>query len=107
MNKQKVSDKELSSVKVPITNRELDEHFVKAAQEDEEIIMQKIMAAKKKLYKTFRTGKRYQIGDVGFDAYTFVFIEKQGIHHCFKEVDGGWTRTYTDAQLVGKKIVEV
>ena len=32
---------------------------------------------------------------------------KQGIHHCFRAVRGGWTRTYTDAQLVVKQIKEV
>ena len=29
-----------------------------------------------------------------------------GIHYVFREVRGGWTRTYTDAQLVGKIIKE-
>ena len=38
---------------------------------------------------------------------TFRFLRKEGIHHIFREVRGGWTRTYTDAQLVGKNIQEV
>ena len=37
----------------------------------------------------------------------FMFLRKEGIHHMFREVRGGWTRTYTDAQLVGKNIQEV
>ena len=37
----------------------------------------------------------------------FRYEGKAGIHHCFREENGGWTRTYTDAQLVGKKIKEV
>ena len=37
----------------------------------------------------------------------FMFLRKDGIHHVFREVRGGWTRTYTDAQLVGKNIQEV
>lgn len=37
----------------------------------------------------------------------FMFLRKEGIHHVFREVRGGWTRTYTDAQLVGKNIQEV
>ena len=37
----------------------------------------------------------------------FVFLRKEGKHHVFREARGGWTRTYTDAQLVGKKILEV
>ena len=37
----------------------------------------------------------------------FMFLRKEGIHHIFREVRGGWTRTYTDAQLVGKNIQEV
>ena len=36
----------------------------------------------------------------------FRYEGKQGIHHCFREVRGGWSRTYTDAQLVGKHIRE-
>ena len=38
---------------------------------------------------------------------TFEFVKDEGIHHCFKAVPGGWSRTYTDAQLVDKKIEEV
>ena len=37
----------------------------------------------------------------------FRYEGKQGIHHVFREVSGNWTRTYTDAQLIGKKIKEV
>ena len=37
----------------------------------------------------------------------FRYEGKQGIHHMFREVHGGWTRTYTDAQLIGKHITEV
>ena len=37
----------------------------------------------------------------------FRYEGKQGIHHCFREVRGGWSRTYTDIQLMGKKIEEV
>ncbi len=47
-----------------------------------------------------------------FDAETgygciFVYTGKHGKHHCFKSVRGDWTRTYTDAQLIGKSIQEV
>ena len=34
-------------------------------------------------------------------------VGKQGKHHCFKETSGGWSRTYTDQQLIGKTIQEV
>ena len=37
----------------------------------------------------------------------FKYEGKRGIHHCFREVRGGWARTYTDAQLIGKQIKEV
>ena len=40
------------------------------------------------------------------DISVFRYEGKQGIHHCFREVRGGWSRTYTDAQLVGKYIRE-
>lgn len=41
------------------------------------------------------------------DTHNFCYIGKQGIHHCFKAVLGGWSRTYTDTQLIGKSILEV
>ena len=37
----------------------------------------------------------------------FLYTGKQGKHHVFKSVRGGWSRTYTDAQLIGKSIQEV
>lgn len=37
----------------------------------------------------------------------FKYKGKEGIHHVFTEARGGWTRTYTDAQLIGKLIKEV
>ena len=37
----------------------------------------------------------------------FIYLGKQGKHHVFKSVRGGWSRTYTDAQLIGKLIQEV
>ena len=37
----------------------------------------------------------------------FEYLRKDGIHHCFKSVRGGWTQTYTDYQLIGKKVEEV
>lgn len=37
----------------------------------------------------------------------FRYERQSGIHYIFREVRGGWTRTYTDAQLVGKIIKEV
>lgn len=40
-------------------------------------------------------------------ACIFRYKGKDGIHHVFTEVKGGWTRTYTDAQLIGKLIKEV
>ncbi len=35
------------------------------------------------------------------------YIGKRGIHHCFRDINGGWCRTYTDAQLIGKTIKEI
>ncbi len=31
---------------------------------------------------------------------------KRGIHHMFREVNGKWLVTYTDAQLIGKHVKE-
>ena len=39
--------------------------------------------------------------------FFFQYKGKQGIHHCFTEIHGGWNRTYTDYQLIGKKIKEI
>ena len=58
----------------------------------------------------FEIGKSYEILETGRDVKepvadcVFCYESKEGIHHVFREVKGGWTRTYTDAQLVGKKI---
>lgn len=53
---------------------------------------------------SFKEGYCYIIG--GGD-YVYCYEGKQGKHHVFRETRGKWTRTYTDAQLVGKKIQEV
>ena len=37
----------------------------------------------------------------------FKYVGQNGIHHKFIEVKGGWTRTYTNQQLIGKTIEEV
>ena len=37
----------------------------------------------------------------------FRFEYQEGIHYVFREIRGGWTRTYTDAQLIGKHVEEV
>lgn len=37
----------------------------------------------------------------------FRYVGKVGIHHVFVETRGGWTRTYTDAQLIGKEIQKI
>lgn len=37
----------------------------------------------------------------------FRYEGKAGIHYCFREIHGGWSRTYTDMQLIGKRITEV
>ncbi len=68
----------------------------------------------------FESGRSYSIVDSGLNAHQnetispptgelclFVYKCKDGIHHVFTEVRGGWTRTYTDAQLIGKLIEEV
>ena len=57
---------------------------------------------------TFATeGYVYKIySDAKDDEYVFSYEGKQGIHHMFREIRGGWSRTFTDAQLIGKKIEE-
>ena len=40
-------------------------------------------------------------------GYIFRYERMEGIHHCFREIRGGWSRTYTDWQLVDKRVLEV
>ena len=68
---------------------------------------------------TFTEGQCYSIRNKGVggahnvcawnveDLAVLRYVGKHGIHHCFKDIHGGWGRTYTDAQLIGKKIREV
>ena len=39
--------------------------------------------------------------------YVFQYEGTQGIHHCFREIHDGWSRTYTNSQLIDKRIQEV
>ncbi len=40
-------------------------------------------------------------------GYIFQYERTEGIHHCFREIRGGWSITYTDCQLLDKRILEV
>ena len=70
-------------------------------------------ARKKALHHEFITGRKYYIADSGSaetrddDFKIFVYVKKEGIHHMFTHYMGGWSRTYTDTQLIGKVIEEV
>ena len=46
------------------------------------------------------------IHDFNFN-FVFQYLGTQGIHHCFREIHGGWSRTYTNSQLIDKRIQEV
>lgn len=65
----------------------------------------------KAIQRHFTEGKCYVIYGSQSNTWEreciFMFLRKEGIHHMFREVRGGWSRTYTDAQLVGKNIQEV
>lgn len=74
-----------------------------------------------KVFDSFIQGKKYLILDTGNavkpkedflnpttgKGCTFIYLRKEGKHHIFKEERGGWTRTYTDNQLIGKHVKEV
>ena len=79
-----------------------------------------VHAPSEKIAFSFSNGKRYYIFDSGNakgeadyirpetgKGCVFVYLRKEGKHHIFREQHGGWTRTYTDVQLMGKKIQEV
>lgn len=46
------------------------------------------------------------VHDFSFN-YIFQYLGTQGIHHCFREIHGGWSRTYTNSQLIDKRVMEV
>ena len=56
----------------------------------------------------FQEGHTYSIksSDKWESECIFRYERQIGIHYVFREIRGGWTRTYTDAQLVGKIIKE-
>ena len=68
---------------------------------------------------TFTEGQYYTIRDVYTGRHysdvnpatgkqcVFRYEGMKGIYHCFVEAVGGWRRTYTNAQLIGKEIREV
>lgn len=60
----------------------------------------------------FTSGKKYvikyQIGTMSEQAdYVFKYEGKQGIHHVFRKIHGNWIQTYTNAQLIGKRLYEM
>ena len=77
-----------------------------------QIIIEEAPPLPKPVKYEFEEGHTYRIYDSlnakkrENDISVFRYEGKQGIHHCFREVRGGWSRTYTDAQLVGKHIRE-
>ena len=48
---------------------------------------------------TFKLNEIYVIDD-----YAFRYVGREGIHYCFVEVKNGWSRIYTDYQLLGKEL---
>ena len=95
------------------------------AKEREERKAKELAELRAKMKHSFIAGQSYFIFDSG-NAKTdsddfasndmkpetgkgciFVYVRKEGRHHMFKEKRGGWIRTYTDTQLMGKKIREV
>ena len=66
----------------------------------------------KRIIDGLRRGEKYVLQPLDKSSdpeygYVFRYLGKQGIHHMFIEICCGWNRTYTDAQLVGKELVEV
>ena len=57
-------------------------------------------------YADGRRQRKYLIHSEN-ENYKYRYVGKRGIHHMFREINGGWLRTYTDAQLIGKHIKEL
>ena len=95
--------------KIRVTSKQLfdgkgDEDFVvlsktRKIEIEEEKLKRKVQEREKALNFSFNIDECYKI-----DGFVFKYLGKQGIHHCFEEINGGWTRTYTDVQLIGRKI---
>ena len=104
----------LGKVKAPAQNKIkafLEVQDISSAVVAESKLVMEFEERQKSLYKQFTEGKCYRIYD-GKDKsrdcdYILMFLHNEGIHHVFREIRGGCTTTYTDAQLVGKKIKEV
>ena len=62
-------------------------------------------AKRESIRAKFTVGKSYKIDSA--KGCVFKYEGRQGIHHVFREVSGNWTRTYTDAQLIGATTEEV
>lgn len=73
--------------------------WAKAKKAEEERLKKKVQEREKALSFSFNNDKCYKI-----DGFVFKYLGEQGIHHYFQEINGGWTRTYTDVQLIGRKI---
>ena len=71
------------------------------------------VVSNKTLIKRLKAGEKYAVQTVTESnddpefGFTFRYLGKQGIHHVFREISCGWGRTYTDAQLVSKEVIEV
>ena len=64
-----------------------------------------LKAERESVRAKFIVGKSYKIDSA--NGCVFRYEGKQGIHHVFREIRGNWTRTYTDAQLIGARTEEV
>lgn len=62
------------------------------------------------LKNEFTPGKKYRISDAFRRAsielvfFEFIYCNKIGVNHVFKNAAASWTRCFTDAQLLGKII---
>ena len=102
------------------SNSEIDSIFSTLAEQSKAAIARTFtigacyqVVSNKTLIKRLKAGEKYAVQTVSGSnddpefGFTFRYLGKQGIHHTFREISCGWGRTYTDAQLVGKEVIEV
>ena len=102
------------------SNSEIDSIFSTPAEQSRAAIARTFtigacyqIVSNKTLIKRLKAGEKYAVQTVSGSnddpefGFTFRYLGKQGIHHVFREISCGWGRTYTDAQLVGKEVIEV
>ena len=81
------------------TDDSWEKSWVEARKTEEKKLIKEVKEREEATNFSFNVDEVYYI-----DGYNLRYVGKKCIHHCFKSVSGGWSRTYTNNQLVGRQI---